>query len=191
MDIGEAALDDVEQFAVLERRHLRVDPALHAHFRGAARDRVGHLGEDLMVGMIVGVGLPALPLEAAELASDKADVGEVDIAVDDVGDFVADVLRAREVRALHHRAQIVAFRGVEREPFVGREFAALDASLQRGAHGRGRAGEKSIERCRLDLIDPVSPVVEIHGAPPTVRAHIARTLVATAGSSHSSVIYSG
>ncbi len=34
----------------------------------------------------------ALPLEGAELAADEADVGEVDVAVDDVGDVVADVL---------------------------------------------------------------------------------------------------
>ncbi len=53
-----------------------------------------------LVGMVVGVGFPSLPLEAAELASDETDIGEVDVAIDDVGNFVADVFGAREVRAL-------------------------------------------------------------------------------------------
>jgi hypothetical protein len=62
--------------------------------------------------MIVGVGLPALTLEAAELASHETDIGEVDIAIDDVGDFVTDVLGAREVGASDGRAQVIAAGGV-------------------------------------------------------------------------------
>ena len=63
--------------------------------------------------MIVRIGFPALALEAAELASDETDVGEVDVAIDDVGDFVADIFGAREIGAFHYRAQVVAGRGVE------------------------------------------------------------------------------
>jgi len=61
--------------------------------------------------MIIGVGLPALALETTELASDEADVGEIDVAVDDVGDFVADVLGARQIGALDRGPQIVALGG--------------------------------------------------------------------------------
>ena len=89
--------------------------------------RVGDLRDDGLVGMVVGVGLPALALEAAELASDETDVGEVDIAIDDVGDFVADVFGARQVGALDHRAQIVALGGIERKSFLGGQFLALEA----------------------------------------------------------------
>ena len=43
-----------------------------------------------------------------ELASDEADIGEVNVAIDDIGDFLADVFGAREVGRLDDGAQIVA-----------------------------------------------------------------------------------
>ena len=109
---GKGALHRIEQVAILERGHVGVDAALHADLGRSARDRVGHFAHDRFVGMIVGVGLPALALEAAELASHETDIGEVDIAIDDVGDFVADVLGARDVGAFDCRAQVVAIGGV-------------------------------------------------------------------------------
>ena len=96
MNLRIAAFDRSEQVAILEVGHLGIDAALHANFGRAARDRVADLGEDGLVGMVVGVGFPSLALEAAELASDETDIGEVDVAIDDVGDFVADVFGARE-----------------------------------------------------------------------------------------------
>ena len=115
-----------------------------------------------LIGMIVRVGFPALALEAAELASDEADIREVDVAIDDVGDFVADILGAREIGAFHDRAQIVAGRGVKQQAFFGREFLVGRGALERGAHlGRGFV-EQGAERRRFDFVDPVSPYFDVH-----------------------------
>ena len=112
VNLGILGFDRGQHVAILEVGHLGIDAALHAYFGGAARDRLANLAEHDLIGMIVRIGFPALALEAAELASHETDVGEVDVAIDDVGDFVADVLGAREIRAFHDRAKIVAGRGV-------------------------------------------------------------------------------
>ena len=95
----EMRLNRDQQIAILEGRHVGIDAALHADFGGSARDRIGDLRDDGVVGMVVGIGFPFLALEAAELAADEADIGEVDVAIDDVGDFLADVFGAREIGA--------------------------------------------------------------------------------------------
>ena len=76
---------------------LGVDAALHADLGGA--ELPGLLGPvgDLVEGERVGVGVGAPLGERAEPAADVADVGEVDVAVDDVGDVVADRLAAQVV----------------------------------------------------------------------------------------------
>src|SRR5262249_35821808 len=146
---------------------------------------------DGRIGVIVRIRLPALALESAELASDEADVGEVEIAIHHICDFIANIFRPREVGAFYRRAEIVALRGVKCESLFTTEFAPLHAPLERGTNRGRRAGEQRVDGGRLNLVDPASPVLQIHDWPPTVRSHIARTLVATAGSSHSSVMYSG
>ena len=132
----EGGFDHVEQVAVLERRHVGIDAALHADFGGAAGPGVGHLFDDRLVRMVVRVGFPALALEAAELASDEADVGEIDVAVDDVGDFIANVGGARQVGAFDHRAQIGVLAGIKRQPFLAGQFALVETFDQRRAHRR-------------------------------------------------------
>ena len=104
MNLREAGLHRDEQVAILERRHIGVDAALHANLGGAARDGIGHFRENRLVGMVVGVGFPLLPLEAAKLASDETDIGEVDVPIDDVGHFVANIFGAREIGALDNCA---------------------------------------------------------------------------------------
>ena len=56
---GKCAFDRDQQIAVFEGRHVGIDAALHADFGSAARDRVRHLGENLLVRMVICVGLPA------------------------------------------------------------------------------------------------------------------------------------
>ncbi len=140
VNLGEARLNRDEQVAIFERGHLGIDPALHADFGSAARDRVGDFGEDGLVGMIVGVGLPLLALETAELASDETDIREIDIAIDDVGDFVANIFGASEVGALDERAQIVARRPYRaaslRRALVPRESRLRLSALRTSAEAR-------------------------------------------------------
>ena len=65
-----------------------MDPALHADLGRAELDRFADPRREVLLGDLVGIRrAPALP-EPAEGAADDADVGEVDVAVDDEGDPV-------------------------------------------------------------------------------------------------------
>ena len=118
--------------------------------------------------MIVGVGLPALALEAAELASDEADVGEIDVAIDDVGDFIADVFGAGQIGALDRRAQVVAVGGVEQQSFFGRQFLALAAPFERRADGGTRLIHQRTEWRRFNLVNIIAQQFQVHDAPPSI-----------------------
>ena len=111
--------DEVEVGGAGQRR---VDAALHAHLGRADLARLlGPVG-DLVQRQPVRVGV-ALPLrERAEPAADVADVGEVDVAVDDVGDVVADRVAAHVVGQPDQRVQRRTVGGEQgqREVRVGR-----------------------------------------------------------------------
>ena len=95
---GHARLDRPYQVGVGGRRQGRVDAALHAHLGRADAPRLlGPVG-DLVEGEPVGVGVALALGEGAEPAADVADVGEVDVPVDDVGHVVADGVASRRRR---------------------------------------------------------------------------------------------
>ena len=80
--------------------------------------------------------------EAAESATDDADVGEVDVAVDDVGDLVAGLAPPQLVGGVEERVEVGAPRPAEREPVRHGELAALEAAIERAAHRRGGGVEE-------------------------------------------------
>ena len=84
---------------------LRVDPALHAHLGGAGLRRLDRPRGDLVEREPVGVGVALALRERAEPAAHVADVREVDVAVDDVGDLVADDVAAQVVGGLRQLLQ--------------------------------------------------------------------------------------
>jgi hypothetical protein len=60
-----------------------VDARLHADLGGAEVERVLDAAGELLARVLVGVGRALALAEAAERAADHADVGDVDVAVDD------------------------------------------------------------------------------------------------------------
>ncbi len=90
MHAGDAFLDGAGDVEIGRAGQVGVDAALHADLHRADVPRllgaVGDLGE----GEGVGVGVGAALGEGAETAAGVADVGEVDVPGDDVGDVVAD-----------------------------------------------------------------------------------------------------
>jgi hypothetical protein len=143
--VGELRFDRHEHVPIRERVHVGVDAALHADLGGAAGDRFLDLAEDHVHAVRVRVGLPALALERAELAVHEADVREVDVPVDDVGDVVADVLAPDGVGRAHDRDEVVALGAEERFGLVGREVAMpAEHAVERLAHaGRARPSARS------------------------------------------------
>jgi hypothetical protein len=94
---------------------LRVNAALHADLGGAARPGFRGAALNLLVGEIVGAAAQVLRQlalgEGAELALEIADIGVVDVAVDDEADGVAVHRGAHAVGGLHHGAEVVAAGG--------------------------------------------------------------------------------
>ena len=162
--LGRAPLHRVDEVEVERARQIGVDAALHADLGGALAPRflgaVGDLGERERVGLVVDLTLG----ERAEPAAHVADVREVDVAVDDVGDVVADGLGAQTVGDPAERVERVALGPEQRERLVvGDRPVRLglgeraSGSRHRGARarpgcaptrGRPRAGRRRRRRSR-------------------------------------------
>ena len=81
-------LGQPQPLAVLLEGQVGMDAALHAELGGAELDRLVDPRGEVLLGDLVGVGRALALAEAAEGAADDADVGEVDVAVDDERDPV-------------------------------------------------------------------------------------------------------
>ena len=86
------ALDVAHEVEVPLERDVRVVAALEQDLHAADRLAFVDLGADLLEAQHVALGVPGAAVERAELAVGDADIGVVDVAVDDVGDHVLRVL---------------------------------------------------------------------------------------------------
>jgi hypothetical protein len=103
---------------------------------------------DVVEPAVVGVRLVLVTREAAERAADVADVGEVDVAADDVGDLVTYVLEAGPIGCGAERLEVASLRAEQLLRLARRELAPFESALQHAAHGRAGRGEKSVDRHR-------------------------------------------
>ena len=179
VDLRRHLLRPPQPAAVVLERVVGVDAALHADLGRAELDRLADpLGE--LVGVdLVGVGRAAGLPEAAEGAADRADVGEVDVAVDDEGRDVAGELGAQLVgggadlldrlrpRLGEQRRQLVPGlssrrlapaldRAADRVGGAERRAAAVAVRRRRKRARRGmKVGNRSASTSRTPRIDPL------------------------------------
>ena len=83
VDLRRDLLDQPQPAPVVLERVVRMDAALHADLGRAVVDRLLNPCLEVVLRHVVGVGRALSLPEAAERAADDADVGEVDVAVDD------------------------------------------------------------------------------------------------------------
>jgi len=92
----------------------RVDAALHAHFGRAALPGFARAVGDLVQREIVGAPAQVLAhlafRERAELTFERADIGVVDVARDDVGNDIAANVPSQRIRRRTDRGKLVAAR---------------------------------------------------------------------------------
>jgi hypothetical protein len=91
----ESRADIPQQLFVPLDRQLIVHPPLHQDLRPADRHQLANLLADLLVAQRIAVGVLMIAAKRTERAVGRADVGVVDIAVDDVG---AVILRMKPLR---------------------------------------------------------------------------------------------
>ena len=130
-----------------------VDAALHADFGGAALPGLDHAALHLVEPEVVGLAAQVLGQlalgEGAELALEVADVGVVDVAVDDVGDDVAARLAPQRVGGAHHRFEVGAAGAEERRDLVFGEIVAASRTIEdRALARRLRAAPRAATRLR-------------------------------------------
>ena len=118
VNVRAAPLDLVGQVEVGGAGQVRVDAALHADFGSARVPGLGGPVTDLAQRQRVGVGVAAALRERAEPAAGVADVGEVDVAGDHVGDVVAHGVPAHRVGQRGQRLKLGAV-GVEQRQRLG------------------------------------------------------------------------
>ena len=131
-------LDFGSDFEIRCPWQIGMDASLHAHLGGTGFPGLGGTVPDLLQRQRVRVGVgPALG-ERTEPAAGVADVGEVDVAGDDVGDVVADDLAAQRVGDAGQRLQVGPVRGQQGEGLVVGEGGRVAFGLPEG--GGGLAG---------------------------------------------------
>ncbi len=80
-----------EQILVPLDIKIRMQPALHQHAGAAEIDRFVDAFTNLLDRMHISVRLSWPSVKSAERADDVANVGVIDVAVDDVGDDIAGI----------------------------------------------------------------------------------------------------
>ncbi len=122
---GTAVFDGAQDVAVVERRQSVRQPALNADFGRAQRPGFDGFLRHGVEAVEVAVGFARSAAEGAKFASDKTDVGEIDVAIDHVGDQIADQIAAQHVGRDQQAEQIVAF-GIRQQQAL---FAGEDAAI--------------------------------------------------------------
>ena len=125
--VGHGCFDRAQDVAVVERRQSVRQPALDADFGRAQRPGFDGFLRHGLEAVEVAVFFARAAAEGAELAADKTDVGEIDIAIDHVGDEIADKIAAQHVGRHQQAKKVVAF-GIRQQQAL---FAGEDAAILR------------------------------------------------------------
>ena len=110
MELGQRRLYSAREVDVEAPVELGRQPGLDADLGGAQVPRLAGAPHDLLDRQEVALLLAVVARERAEAAVLDAHVGEVDVAVHDIGDGVADVAPAQLVGGQRQRLQIPAGR---------------------------------------------------------------------------------
>ena len=134
--IGKCVLDGGGQFPVMLVILLRVDAPLNADLRRAALHRLFALGQDGLHIVDVSVGLVLMTGETAERTAHVADIGEIYVSADHVGDVIPDVLLASPIRGPEKRVLIGPLHGKQEFGVFFRHLAAVQGRFEDGGHSR-------------------------------------------------------
>src|SRR6202034_4766641 len=109
----DGVLDGAENVAIVEFGEIVRQASLDADFGGPELPGFDCFLRHLIEREEVGIRFARAAAEGAELASYKTDVGEIDVAIDYIGDEVAGEFGAQQVGSDEKTEQIIAFRAGE------------------------------------------------------------------------------
>ena len=152
MHLGHGGLDGPAEVDVVRAVELGGQPRLDAHLGGAHLPGLHGAADDFLQGKEVSLLLAVVAAEGAEGAVLDAHVGEVDVAIDDVGDEVAGLPEAHLVRHEGEGVQLPALDLGEPHALVDGQLLAVQGMAENAAHvagdpveadGRGRGLRRS------------------------------------------------
>src|SRR5438105_5036833 len=111
MQLRQRCVDVAQQLRVVAALQVARQAALDAQLGGAEKRGVPRFGDQCLGGMEIGVLRLGPAREAAKSAADKANIGEVEVAVHHIGDGLADGAAAQLVRGLDQSDKITALYG--------------------------------------------------------------------------------
>ena len=161
---GQDGADDV---GVGARAQVGADAGLDAHLGRAELLRLGGPAPDLLQRQRVRVGVGGSLGERAEPAADVADVGDVDVPVDHVGDVVADGVTTHGVGERGDRVEVGAVAADQGEVLgVGEPGGVGLGPTERDGHVAGAQQRRCLGVASLPHRVPVAvDVVEVAAAP--------------------------
>src|SRR5215472_6381974 len=131
-------LHNPQNIPVIKRREAMWKSALNANFGGAERPRRPGLLRDLFEAQEVGVVLARSSAERAELTTHEANVGEIDVPIDDVSHQIPGQFGTKCVGSYQHTKQIITLCRRQQAAFGSSEGAAIQGfkhSLQSASDG--------------------------------------------------------
>ena len=142
MHSGKGAFDGPQQVAVEISVKVARQAALNADFRGTAIPRLTRTTYDFFKRKGISIGGLRSPAKSAKTAAHEANVGEVYVAIDDVGNRFADSIAPQMIRDGHQRVKTHAFSGRKLQALLERKLFAGKSRVQRITDAR-RAQRKS------------------------------------------------
>ena len=123
-------LDGAKKVAIIKTVEVSWEPALDADFGGSAIDGFADAAEDFVARERISIRGTGTAAKSAKAAADKADVGEIDVAIDDVGDGVTDGFAAETVSRGDESVEGWTFSGGEAEGLIESRFGSPENSLE-------------------------------------------------------------
>ena len=109
MHLRDGGFDRAQYVAIIKLWQIAGQAALDADLGCPDLPGFDRLAGHVFERVEVGVRFARAAAEGAEFASDKTNVGEIDVAIDHVGDDVAREFGAQQIRGDQQAEQIVAF----------------------------------------------------------------------------------
>ena len=145
MHIGSRLFDRAQQIAIVVRVQIAWQAPLHAHFARAQLPRFERTALNLFERVKISVLLARRAAEGAEATPDETDISEVDVAIDNVGDHIADAFAAHQVGSEDQGLHLVAASASKRQPFVEVKLATGERFIQQQGYRRIDLREQSIQ----------------------------------------------
>ena len=139
---GDGIFHGSQNIAIVKGREFVGQPALDANFSRSQLPSLDSLLGELFEAEEVRITFARTTAEGTEFAANETHIGEIDVAIDDVGNKISDQIPAQGVGGDEQAEQVVAFDVGQQQALFSREMAAVlgfQNLIEGGASFKGNA----------------------------------------------------